>query len=172
MKAIRIHRCGGPETMELDELPDPQPGPRQIVARAVAAGVNFFDTQVRSGLYRLGPPPTALGNEGAGIVEAVGAEVADMRPGDRVAWIMTPGSYATHVLVNVDRLVRLPEAVSSETAAAVLFQGCTAHYLARASFPLGPGKTCLVHSAAGGVGLLLCQAATLLGAWVIGAVSS
>jgi NADPH:quinone reductase len=171
-KVIRIHRHGGPDVLQLDELPDPAPGPGEVVARVAAAGINFFDTQLRSGLFRRGGLPLALGNEGAGTIEAVGRDVSDFHEGETVAWIMAPGSYATHVTVPGERLVRLPAGVGPEAAAAVLFQGCTAHYLARASYPLGPGKVCLVHSAAGGVGLLLCQIAKLAGAQVIGVVST
>ena len=171
-QVIHVHDYGGPEVLRIDEVPDPVPGRGQVVARVAAAGVNFFDTQLRSGLYRRGALPLALGNEGAGTIEAAGPDVSDFHAGDRVAWIMAPGSYATHVAVDAGRLVHLPAEVSFETAAAVLFQGCTAHYLSHASFALGPGKACLIHSAAGGVGLLLCQMAKLLGARVIGAVST
>lgn len=172
MKSIRVHAYGGPEVLRLDELATPVPGEGQILAKVAAAGINFFDTQLRSGLYRLAPLPFGLGNEGAGTVAAIGPGVADMRIGDRVAWIYAPGSYATEVVVPAARIVRLPPDVAFTDAAATLFQGMTAHYLAFDSFPLAQGSTCLIHSAAGGVGLLLTQIAKLRGATVIGAVSS
>lgn len=171
-KVVRVHDYGGPEVLKLDELPDPIPGPGQVVARVAAAGVNFFDTQHRSGLYRFGGLPLALGNEGAGTIEAVGPDVAGFQVGDRVGWIMASGSYATHAAIDAARLVRLPAGMTEESAAATLFQGATAHHLARSTYPLRRGKVCLVHSAAGGVGLLLCQIAKLLGAQVIGVVST
>lgn len=157
--------------MRLEELPRPAPGPGQILVAVKAAGVNLFDTQLRSGLYKR-DLPLMLGQEGAGIVEAVGPGVADMTPGDRVAWIFAPGSYGTHALVSAERAVPLPEAIGFEDAAAVLFQGLTAHYLATSTFALAAGSTCLVHSAAGGCGILLCQIAKIRGAQVIGAVST
>jgi NADPH:quinone reductase len=171
LKVIRVHTCGGPEMMRLEELPRPRPGVSQVLVEVKAAGVNLFDTQLRSGLYKR-ELPLMLGQEGAGVVEAVGAEVSDIAPGDRVAWIFAPGSYATHALVTADRIVPLPEAITFEDAAAILFQGLTAHYLATSTFPLAGGHHCLVHSAAGGCGNLLCQIAKIRGAEVIGAVST
>lgn len=170
-KAIRVHECGGPEAMRLEELPLPKPGPGQVLVEVKAAGVNLFDTQLRSGLYKR-DLPLMLGQEGAGIVVGVGPDVADITPRARVAWIFASGSYATHTLVSADRLVPLPHAIGFEEAAAVLFQGLTAHYLATSTFPLAAGHTCLVHSAAGGCGILLCQIAKIRGAQVIGAVST
>jgi NADPH2:quinone reductase len=157
--------------MRLEELPLPAPGPGQALVEVKAAGVNLFDTQLRSGLYKRDLPVT-LGLEGAGIVQAVGADVSDVAIGDRVAWIFASGSYATHTLVSADRVVPLPNAIGFAEAAAVLFQGLTAHYLAISTFPLAPGSSCLVHSAAGGCGILLCQIAKIRGAEVIGAVST
>jgi len=171
LNVIRVHACGGPEVMRLEELPRPQPGVGEVLVEVKAAGVNLFDTQLRSGLYKR-ELPLMLGQEGAGIVEVVGAEVSGIAAGDRVAWIFAPGSYATHTVVPADRIVPLPEAITFEDAAAVLFQGLTAHYLATSTFPLAGGHRCLVHSAAGGCGNLLCQIAKIRGAEVIGAVSS
>jgi NADPH2:quinone reductase len=171
MKVIRVHACGGPDAMRLEELPLPAPGPGQVLVEVKAAGVNLFDTQLRSGLYKR-DLPLALGQEGAGIVHAVGPERSDLAVGSRVAWIFAAGSYGTHALVSAERLVPLPDAIDFESAAAVLFQGLTAHYLATSTFPLAPGHTCLIHSAAGGCGLLLCQIAKIRGAEVIGAVST
>ncbi len=171
LKTIRVHAHGGPEVLQLEELPLPAPGPGQILVAVKAAGVNLFDTQLRSGLYKR-DLPVMLGQEGAGIVEAVGPGVADMMPGDRVAWIFAPGSDGTHAVVSAERAVPLSGAIGFEDAAAVLFQGLTAHYLATSTFPLSAGSTCLVHSAAGGCGILLCQIAKIRGAQVIGAVST
>lgn len=171
MRAIRVHECGGPEVMRLEELPLPVPGPGQVLVDVKAAGINLFDTQLRSGLYKRDLPLT-LGLEGAGIVRATGAGVDEISVGDRVAFIFSAGSYATHTLAPAERVVRLPDGVDFKQAAAVLFQGLTAHYLATSTFPLGPDSTCLVHSAAGGCGILLCQIAKIRGAKVIGAVST
>ncbi len=171
MKAMRVHACGGPEAMVLEDLPLPSPGKGQVLIAVKAAGVNLFDTQLRSGLYQRDLPLT-LGLEGAGIVEAVGADVADFALGDRVAFIFAAGSYATHTLAPAERVVPLPEQIGFEEAAAVIFQGLTAHYLATSTFPLTAQSRCLVHSAAGGCGILLCQIAKIRGAEVIGAVST
>jgi len=157
--------------MALEDLPLPSPGRGQVLVAVKAAGVNLFDTQLRSGLYKRDLPLT-LGLEGAGIVEAVGADVDDIAVGDRVAFIFAAGSYATHTLAPAERVVPLPDKIGFEEAAAVLFQGLTAHYLATSTFALGPGSSCLVHSAAGGCGILLCQIAKIHGAEVIGAVST
>jgi len=171
VKTIRVHAHGGPEAMRLEELPLPSPGPGQILVEVKAAGVNLFDTQLRSGLYKR-DLPLALGQEGAGIVAAVGADVAEFKADDHVAWIFAPGSYGTHALVAAERAMPLPGSLDFEQAAAVLFQGLTAHYLATSTFPLGPDRTCLIHSAAGGCGNLLCQIAKIRGAAVIAAVST
>jgi NADPH:quinone reductase len=171
VKAIRVHECGGPEVLRLEDVPLPTPGPGQVLVEVKAAGINLFDTQLRSGLYKRDLPFT-LGLEGAGIVQATGAGVDDTRAGDRVAFIFAAGAYATHTLAPAERTVPLPDAISFEQAAAVLFQGLTAHYLATSTFPLGPDSICLVHSAAGGCGILLCQIAKIRGAKVIGAVST
>ncbi|MGB7034178.1 MAG: quinone oxidoreductase [Xanthobacteraceae bacterium] len=157
--------------MKLEELPLPSPGPGQVLVEVRAAGVNLFDTQLRSGLYKR-DLPLALGQEGAGFVRSVGAGVVDFKAGDRVAWIFAPGSYATHTLVTAERVVPLPASLDFEQAAAVLFQGLTAHYLATSTFPLAQGHFCLIHSAAGGCGSLLCQIAKIQGTTVIAAVST
>ncbi len=171
MKAIRIHAPGGPEALRCDEVPQPVPGPGQALIRVAAAGVNYIDTYHRRGLYPL-PLPATLGQEGAGTVTAVGPGVADLTVGDGVAWTGVQGSYAEYVLASADRLLRVPPALSLELAAAAMLQGMTAHYLACTTFPLKPGDACLVHAAAGGVGLLLVQIAKLRGARVIGTVST
>jgi NADPH:quinone reductase len=171
VKAIRVHQCGGPEAMRLEELPRPVPGSGQVLVEVKAAGINLFDTQLRSGLYRRDLPLT-LGLEGAGIVAAVGNDVTDIKTGDRVAFIFASGSYATHTLAAAERVVPLPDGIGFDEAAAVLFQGLTAHYLATSTFPLTAGSSCLVHSAAGGCGILLCRIAKIRGASVIGAVST
>jgi NADPH:quinone reductase len=157
--------------MRLEELPLPVPGSDQVLVEVKAAGVNLFDTQLRSGLYKRDLPLT-LGLEGAGIVDAVGSGVTDSKAGDRVAFIFAAGTYATHTLAPAERVVPLPDGISFEDAAAVIFQGLTAHYLATSTFPLGAETSCMVHSAAGGCGILLCQIAKIRGAMVIGAVST
>jgi NADPH2:quinone reductase len=168
---IRVHQHGGPECLRLDDLPLPTLRPDQLLIEVQAAGVNFIDTQLRSGLYKR-PLPVALGNEGAGIVRELGSDVSGFNVGDRVAWVQSPGSYARWKVVAADQLFALPSAVSCEAAAATLFQGMTAHYLACSTYPLEPGATCVIHSAAGGVGLLLTQIAKMRGATVIAAVST
>jgi NADPH2:quinone reductase len=171
MRAIRVHQFGGPEAMRLEEVPTPKPGENQALIRLEAAGVNFIDVYQRTGAYK-NPLPYGLGLEGAGVVEAVGSGVATVRVGDRVAWTGVPGSYATHNVVPADRLVTLPAGVDARSGAAAMLQGMTAHYLAHSTYQLKPGDACLVHAAAGGVGLLLCQMARRAGARVIGTVST
>jgi NADPH2:quinone reductase len=171
MKVIRIESFGGPDVLRLAELPDPSPGPGQIVARVEAAGVNFIDVYHRTGLYP-NPLPFVPGQEGAGVVAARGPGVTALREGDRVAWTGTPGSYAERVLLPVDRAVAVPAGVGVDVAASLMLQGMTAHYLSTTTFPLAKGHTCLVHAAAGGVGLLLVQMAKRRGARVIGTVGS
>jgi NADPH:quinone reductase len=170
MKAIRLHEHGGVDAMRLEELPLPEPRPGQVLVEVKAAGINLFDTQLRSGLYKRDLPLT-LGLEGAGVVQALGAGVTGLEVGGRVAWIFAP-AYATHTLALANRVVPLPDAVDYAEAAAALFQGLTAHYLATSTFALAPGSSCLIHSAAGGCGVLLCQIAKIRGAVVIGAVST
>ena len=171
MKAVRVHEYGGPDVMKLEDLPTPTPGRGQALVRIEACGVNFVDVYHRTGLYKF-PLPFSLGQEGAGVVEAVGPDVSDVRAGDRVAWTGISGSYATHNLVPADRLVKLPASLSFNDGAAAMLQGLTAHYLACTTYPLKNGDTCVVHAAAGGVGLLLCQMAKRAGARVFGTVST
>jgi NADPH2:quinone reductase len=170
--AIRIHQTGGPEVLTWEEVEVGQPGPGQALVRHRAVGLNFIDVYHRTGLYPV-PLPAVPGLEGAGVVEAVGPEVAQVRVGDRVAYASAPlGAYAEARLMPADRLVVVPEAISDEQAAAMMLQGLTAQYLVRRTHPVRAGETVLVHAAAGGVGLILCQWAKHLGATVIGTVGS
>ncbi|HEY7922911.1 MAG TPA: quinone oxidoreductase [Vicinamibacteria bacterium] len=169
MRAIRIDAFGGPEVLRLADVPDPVPGDGEIVVRCEASGINYLDTYHRTGLYP-NPLPFVPGMEGAGVVTAVGPEVALFRIGDRVAWTSAIGSYAASVKMPAEKAVAVPEGVELRTAAAVMLQGMTAHYLTTSTFPLAKGHTCLVHAAAGGVGLLLVQMAKQRGARVIGTV--
>ncbi len=171
MKAIRVHEYGGPGVLRYEDLSTPAPGPGQALVRIEASGVNFIDVYQRTGLYKV-QFPYVLGMEAAGTVEAVGPEVTSVRPGERVVYTGPPGAYAEYAAVPADRLVTLPDGVDTRLAAAVFLQGLTAHYLALSTYPLRAGDTCLVHAAAGGVGLLLCQVAKRRGARVIGTVSS
>lgn len=171
MQAIRIHQFGGPEVLRVEDIPTPEPGPGEALVKVEVAGVNFVDIYHRTGLYP-GQLPLTLGREAAGTVERVGASVTTCRPGDRVVSETMRGAYAQYAVVAAERLVPVPDRVSSREAAAVLLQGMTAHYLAYATYRLAPGDTCLVHAAAGGVGLLLCQIASRIGARVIGTVST
>jgi NADPH2:quinone reductase len=177
MHAIQITETGGSEVMKWLELPTPEPGPGEILVRVEAAGVNFIDVYFRKGAYKM-PLPGILGLEAAGVVEKVGPGMTGFRQRDRVAWTDRTGaggvggSYATHVAVPAARAVMLPNGVDPRLAAAVMLQGMTAHYLVQSIMPLRPGQSCLVHAAAGGVGLLLCQMAKMAGARVIGTVST
>jgi NADPH2:quinone reductase len=171
MKAIRISAVGGPEAMELADLPTPTPGKGEALVRVEVAGVNFTDVYQRTGGYAR-QVPFVLGEEGAGLVESVGPGVIELSPGDRVAWSGVSGSYATHVLASTAKLVIVPDELPLRDAAAAMLQGMTAHYLAHAAFPLQPGDTCLVHAAAGGTGLLLVQMARRAGARVFGTTST
>jgi len=171
MKAIQVKEPGGPEKMELVDVATPQPGPRQALVRIAASGVNFIDVYFRTGLYKT-DLPMSLGAEGAGTVEAVGAEVAEVAPGDRVAYAMARGSYAEYAVVPSAQLIKLPGAIDFATAAAAMLQGMTAHYLTHSTYPLKSGDTCLVHAAAGGAGGLIVQMAKMLGARVLGTVST
>jgi NADPH:quinone reductase len=171
MKAIVVKEPGGPEKIELVEMATPQPGPGQVLVRLAAIGVNFIDIYFRMGRYKA-DPPVMLGNEGAGAVEAVGAGVSDIAPGDRVAWAMHRGTYAEYAVVPAASLVKIPGHVGFETAAAAMLQGMTAHYLTHSTYPLKPGDICLVHAAAGGTGALVVQMAKLAGARVFGTVST
>jgi NADPH2:quinone reductase len=167
VKAIRVHRTGGPEVLRLEDVPIPEPGPGQLLVRVEAAGVNFTDIYHRTGLYKVQFPFTP-GREGAGVVERVGQGVTTARPGDRVVSESALGTYAEYTIVSAERAAAVPEGIEAPLAAAAMLQGLTAHYLAYSTFPLKPGDTCLVHAAAGGVGLLLCQIASRIGARVIG----
>ena len=171
MKAIRVSRTGGPETLQPEDVPDPIPGPGEAVVRLEAIGVNFIEIYHRRGLYSSQLPFTP-GTEGAGTVVRVGSDVTGLRPGDRVASVNLLGSYAELARAPAERLVLLPEAVDTRTAAAAMLQGLTAHYLATSTYPLKSGDWCLIHAAAGGVGLLLCQIARNRGARIIGTVST
>ena len=171
MNAIRIHATGGPDVLRYETVARPEAGPTEALVRIEAAGLNFIDVYHRTGLYPL-PLPTTLGQEGAGRVEAVGSAVRDVRVGDRVAYTGVLGAYAEYAAVPADRLVALPDGVTTRQGATAMLQGLTAHYLATSTYPLEPGDRCLVHAAAGGVGLLLVQMAKLLGAFVIGTVST
>ncbi len=171
MNHIRVREPGGPEQMELMDVPAGRPGPAQALVRVAASGVNFIDIYFRSGLYKADLPVT-LGSEGAGTVEAVGPGVSDVAPGDRVAWAMVRGSYAEYAVVPTAHLVRIPKGVDFNSAAAAMLQGMTAHYLTHSTYPLETGATCLVHAAAGGAGRLIVQMAKARGARVFGTVST
>jgi NADPH2:quinone reductase len=171
MKAIQVKQVGGPEALELVELPVPRPKPNEVVIKLVASGVNFIDVYQREGRYKV-LLPFVIGQEGAGTVSAAGADVKGIKPGDKVAWTAIMGSYAEFAAVPADRVVAIPAAVSEKQAAATMLQGMTAHYLSHDTYPLKRGETALVHAAAGGVGLLLVQMAHNLGARVIATVST
>ncbi|MHB0886395.1 MAG: quinone oxidoreductase family protein [Bacillota bacterium] len=171
MKAIRLHQYGGPEVLQCDEIPIPEPGPGQVRVKFEAIGVNFHDTYTRSGLYQVTLPHTT-GIEGAGVVDAVGPSVTEVKVGDRVAHGLAGATGGEYGLADVAKLVPVPAAVSAETAAAVMIQGLTAHYLAGDTFPVQPGHRVLIHAAAGGTGRLLVQIAKRRGATVYGTVGS
>ncbi len=171
MKALQVKQVGGPEAMELAELPIPQPKSNEAVVKLAAAGVNFIDVYFREGRYKA-PLPFVLGQEGAGVVTAVGSEVKSVKVGDRVAWTGLLGSYAEYEAVPADRLVPVPTGVSDQQAAAAMLQGMTAHYLSHDTYPLKKGEIALIHAAAGGVGQLLVQMAHNIGARVIGTTST
>jgi NADPH2:quinone reductase len=171
MKAIRVQHTGGPEVMEVVEMPVPQPKPAEALVKVTAAGVNAIDGQFRDGRLRT-PLPFIPGQEGAGVVTAVGSEAKAVKVGDRVAWSGTLGSYAEYVVAAADSLVPVPDPLTYQQAAASMMHGLTAHYLANDAHKLKAGETALVHAAAGGVGLLLVQMARAIGARVIGTASS
>ena len=172
MRAIHASAAGGPDVLELVELPDPTPDPDEVLVRVAAAGVNFVDTYRRSGLYYKVTFPHVVGSEGAGTVEAVGSDVTEFAVGDHVAWSSGPGSYAELVRVRESELLPVPAGVDLQVAAALPLQGMTAHYLVTSVFPLSEGHDVLVHAGAGGVGLLLTQLAAARGARVISTVGS
>lgn len=171
MNAIHIERHGGPEALVFRELPDPRPGRGEVLIEIAAAGINYIDVYQRVGLYRI-PLPSVPGLEAAGVVLELGSDVTGVAVGDRVAYTGVRGAYAERAVVPADRLVAVPEALELDTAAALMLQGMTAHYLAFDSYNLEAGDTCLVHAVAGGVGLLLTQIAKMRGARVIGTAST
>lgn len=171
MQAIQIRRHGGPEVLEAVDRPDPSPGPGEVVVDVHAAGVNYIDVYHRTGLYGL-DLPFVPGQEGAGVVVAVGADVRSTKRGDRVAWAPVTGSYAERCVLPADKAVPVPDGVDLDLAAAAMLQGMTAQYLTSATFPLSPGHRVLIHAAAGGVGLLFVQMAKRRGAMVAGTVGS
>jgi NADPH2:quinone reductase len=167
-KAIRIHTNGGPEVMMWEDVPTPEPGPGEALIKHEAIGLNFIDVYFRTGLYKAPNMPLIIGQEGAGTVIATGANVASLVAGDRVAYAGPLGGYATERVIAADRLVKLPDNISFQTGAAMMLQGMTAQYLLRRTYTVKPGDTIVVHAAAGGVGLIICQWAKHLGATVIG----
>jgi NADPH:quinone reductase len=171
MKAVVADPTGGPENLKVFDLPKPEPAAGEALVKLEASGVNFIDIYFRMGLYKAPENPVRLGSEGAGTIEAVGKGV-DRRIGQRVAYVMSRGSYAEYATVPNSMLVDLPNDVSFEQGAAVMLQGMTAHYLTHSTFELKPGSTCLIHAAAGGAGLMLVQVAKIAGATVIGTVST
>ena len=170
-KAVRYHKQGGPEVLQLDEVPVGEPGAGQARIRHTAIGVNFVDTYQRSGLYPMQMPAVA-GNEGAGVVESVGSGVSDLKAGDRVAYTGLPGSYCDVRVVPADRLVKIPQGISDEQAASMMLKGLTVHYLIFTTYPVKKGETVLWHAAAGGVGLIACQWLKALGVTIIGTAGS
>jgi NADPH2:quinone reductase len=170
--AIRIHETGDPEVMVWEEVAVGTPAPGEVLLRQTAVGLNFIDTYNRTGLYPLPELPAVLGREAAGVIEQIGSAVSGLKPGDRVAYALAAGAYAESRLIDADQLVPLPDAIDDRVAAAVMLKGLTAHYLVRRTHEVREGEMVLVHAAAGGVGLLLCQWAKHLGATVIGTVGS
>ncbi len=171
-KAIRIHTNGGPEVLNWEDVPTPEPGPDEALLRHEAIGVNFIDIYYRTGLYKLPSLPAVIGQEGAGVVTAVGADVTSVAVGDRVAYAGALGAYSTNRVIAADRLVKIPDGIDFRTAGKAMLQGMTAQYLLHRTFAVKPGDTILVYAAAGGVGLILCQWGRRLGATVIGVVST
>jgi NADPH2:quinone reductase len=170
-KAVRFHKQGGPEVLQYDDVQVGDPGPGQARIRHTAIGVNFVDTYQRSGLYPMQLPMVA-GNEAAGVVEAVGSGVTELKPGDRVAYTGLPGAYCEQRVVPADRLVKLPQGISDEQAASMMLKGLTVHYLIHSTYAVKKGETVLWHAAAGGVGLIACQWLKAIGATVIGTAGS
>jgi NADPH:quinone reductase len=171
MKAVRVHQCGGPEVLTYEDIPVPEPKAGEARVKIEASGVNYIDIYQRTGLYPL-PTPFTPGTEGAGIVDAVEPGVTEVKKGDRVAYAMIPGSYAEYAVVPAARLIPVPPSIDTRSAAALMLQGMTAHYLTHSTYALKKGDTALIHAAAGGVGLLLVQIAKQRGATVIGTVST
>lgn len=171
MKAVFVEQPGGVENLKYADVEKPSPGAGQALVKIAASGVNYIDIYFRKGVYPAAPP-IVLGSEAAGTVEAIGPDVKNVAVGDRVAYAMARGSYAEYAVVPAWQLVKIPEGVDFETAAAAMLQGMTAHYLTHSTYPLKPGDTCLVHAAAGGTGRLIVQMAKMLGARVIGTVGT
>jgi NADPH:quinone reductase len=171
-KAIRLHLNGGPEVLVWEDIPTPEPGPTEALIKHEAVGLNFIDVYFRIGLYKAPNLPMIIGQEGAGIVVAVGSQVTSLKPGDRVAYAGPLGGYATERVIAADRLVKLPSSIDFKTGASMMLQGMTAQYLLRRTFAVKPGDTIVIHAAAGGVGLIMCQWAKHLGCTVIGVTSS
>ncbi len=172
-KAIRIHGHGGPEVMRWEDVPTPEPGPAEILVHHTAVGLNYIDVYFRTGLYKIPSLPAIIGMEGAGTVRAIGADVKTLAVGDRVAYATGPiGAYATDRVIAADRVVKLPDGIDDQSAAAMMLQGMTAQYLLRRTHKVQSGESVVIHAAAGGVGLIMCQWAKHLGANVIGVVST
>jgi NADPH2:quinone reductase len=170
--AIRMHATGGPDVLRWEHVPKPEPGPGELLIRHEAVGLNYIDVYFRTGLYKLPHLPAVIGQEGAGVVEALGPDIAGFSVGDRVAYAGSLGAYATHRVIHASAVLRLPQGIDAKVAAAITLQGLTAHYLIFRTFKVKPGDKVLVHAAAGGVGLLICQWASHLGATVIGVTST
>lgn len=171
MNSIRVHKTGGPEVLRIEEIPDPAPGPGELLVNIEAIGVNFIEIYQREGLYTV-PRPFTPGSEAAGTVRALGSGVTEFKVGDRVVSQSMRGAYASRAVVPAERTVKIPDGVTTKAAAASFLQGLTAQYLATSTYPLRQGESCLIHAAAGGVGLLLCQIAKMRGAFVIGTAST
>jgi NADPH2:quinone reductase len=172
VSAVRVHQLGGPDVLKYEEIDLPEPGPGQVRYKTTAVGVNFIDTYFRTGLYPAPSLPFTVGNESAGVVTAVGKGVKGLKKGDRVAAVFLLGSYATERVLPAERIVKIPKSIDDKTAAAMMLKGMTAQYLLRRCYKVKKGDNILVHAAAGGVGLILCQWAKYLGANVIGTVGS
>jgi NADPH2:quinone reductase len=171
--AVRMHETGGPEVLLLETVPTPDPGPGEVLIHHEAIGLNFIDVYFRRGLYKVPSLPATIGMEASGTVRAIGADVTWLAPGDRVAYATSPiGAYTADRVLAADRVVKLPPEIDFKTGAAMMLRGMTAEYLLRRTYKVKPGETILVYAAAGGVGLILCQWARLLGAQVIGVVST
>lgn len=170
--AVRIHENGGTEVLRWEEVEVPDPGPGEAVVRQTVTGLNFIDVYFRTGLYKVPAFPAVIGNEGAGVVESTGAGVTDVSVGDRVVYCMSLGSYTQRRVVAAKQLVRIPDGITDEQAAAVMLKGCTVQYLIRRTYPVKEGETVLFHAAAGGCGLIACQWLKHLGVTVIGTVGS
>lgn len=171
-KAIRVHAYGGPDVMKWEDVPTPEPSPGEVAIKQEAVGMNYIDVYFRTGLYKAPSMPVTIGMEAAGTVTAVGSGVSGISVGDRVAYAGALGAYATERVITADKLVKLPDGIDTKTAAAMMLQGMTAQYLVRRTYKVKAGDTIVVHAAAGGVGLILCQWAKHLGATVIGVVSN